>query len=85
MAILKQVLKKVLAMSAVSLFAVTLLVLNPRSPSLISEAQACDPGAHEVCFSMCMYFCGWGQGYGECPVWDAENWCDRECSYYSGC
>lgn len=86
MALLRQALKKFLALSAAALLALGLLILNPSPRSLISEAMACDQGGYEVCYAYCTYYCGQpGWPFQECPYWDPEGYCGTECARVYGC
>ena len=81
---LRQVIKKLMALSAFTLFAITLLMLNPSSRSWLSEAQAqppacADPLSWYVCDVYCVGGCGSGP-YIDCPPGDAENWCNDACA-----
>jgi len=83
------VLKKVATFSVIGAFAFALLVLDTDSPSLMSEANACDASL----FNACMYNCGWSclvgmnldcaqsSGNGEY----CQDCCVNVCSALSGC
>ena len=84
---LRQVIKKLMALSAITLFALTLAMLNPSSRSWLPEAQAqppmcADPLSWWVCYGICVNSCGDPPlpPYVDCPYWDAENWCNAECA-----
>jgi hypothetical protein len=81
---LKMVLKRMLAISAMTVFAFALLMFDADSPSFMSEAQACDPQAYDVCEFNCFYGCfSWPGGCGEgC---DCLSYCQSLCRAATGC
>jgi hypothetical protein len=83
---LKLVVKRVLTFSAVMVFVFALFMLDTDSPSLISEAQACDPQAYDVCEFNCFYAC-WSNLIGECLPWqcDCGSYCRSYCQAVTGC
>jgi hypothetical protein len=81
---LKLVLKRVLSFSVVTAVASALLLFDPSSPTLMSEAHACDPQVYDVCEFNCFYGCfGSAGGCGEgC---DCLSYCQSYCRGVSGC
>ncbi len=85
---LQLVLKRVLAFSAVTVFASALLMVDLDSPSLMSEAraEACDWELYESCMVMCgmAYYSG---QIGECQLYscDGAAYCDAICRQWSDC
>lgn len=68
---LRQIVFKTLSFSAITAVALSLLVVNPSSPSGFSEAQgqSCEP------YNSCMYSCipacaAWYCQMGQCPTYD---------------
>lgn len=83
---LKLVIKKVSTFSAVMVFGFALLMVDTDSPSLISEAHACDPFAYQECLNYCGFACA-SYLIQECqPGWcDCYSYCDVLCLDQSGC
>ena len=83
---LRSVSKKILSFSAIGAFVIALMMLDTSSPSLVSEAQACDESVWTVCMVNCGYACS--SGYiGECLPWQCDCWsyCYAYCNQVSGC
>lgn len=82
---LRLILKKLLSFSAIAALGLALLMLNPRSPSLVSEARAdCYIVYYQTCMGVCYQTCGTPQN-PNCPPWDVYNFCDSSCRAMSGC
>jgi hypothetical protein len=84
---LRLVLTRILSFSAITAFAFALLMLDPASPSLVSEAKACDQEVYYVCYENCGFACIEGS-IQECNPWNGcqcEAYCDAVCRSYSGC
>jgi hypothetical protein len=84
---LRLILKRILTFSSVTALAFALLMVDTDSPSLISEAQACDPQTYDVCEFNCSVACSWGN-ISECLPWygcDCAWWCPEYCRGVSGC
>lgn len=76
---LRQVLKRALSLSAIAAFAFGLLMLDTDSPSLMSEAKACDPVLFAVCYQNCGFACVGGAVQGCQPPYNEQN-CDDCCT-----
>ena len=83
---LKLVAKKILTFSAMVAFGFALLLLDPDSPSLISEAYACDPFLFDQCYQNCGFAC-YSYAIPHChPDWcDCPSFCYNYCLIESGC
>ena len=87
---LRLVLQRVLTFSALTVFAFALLTIDTKSPSLISEAQACDWPLYQECMVACGTAC-FNWQIPEClnpppPEWPCcSDYCDSWCRTYSGC
>jgi hypothetical protein len=73
------ILKKALSFSAIAAFAFGLLMLDTGSPSLVSEAQACD---QEV-FACCMNNCGYG--CASCMILECNPCHQAQCDCFTYC
>lgn len=81
------VLKKVLSLSAIVACCFALLMLDTDSPSLVSEAEACDPVLYLVCYQNCGFACVSGL-IMECPLGEqpcCEFYCTDVCEDAAGC
>jgi len=84
---LQLIVERGLSFSAVTAFAFALLMLDPQSSSLVSEAQACDPEVLASCHVNCAYACSSGF-IQECLPWescDCAAYCYAYCQAASGC
>lgn len=86
---LTSVLKRVLSFSAITALAFAILMVDLDSPSLISEAYACDQQLYESCGASCMMACAWGN-IPECNPnhgtgCDCAAYCEAVCLDWSGC
>jgi hypothetical protein len=83
---LKLVIKKVSTFSAAVLLGFALLMVDTDSPSLISEAHACDPFLFEQCYLQCGFACS-SYLIPNCqPNWcDCQTYCYDECLAQTGC
>jgi hypothetical protein len=68
------ILKRALSFSAIAAFAFGLLMLDTGSPSLVSEAQACDQEVFGYCMNNCAIACS------SCFIYEC-----RPCIYPEGC
>jgi hypothetical protein len=85
---LRIVLTRILAFAGVTTFAFALLMVDTESPSLVSEAQACDWNEYQSCMVGCGTACWWGL-VAECK-WEEPDvccptYCDDWCRSYWGC
>jgi|GEM_PF-4081399 len=85
MALVKQAMKKLLALSAAALLGAALLMFDPGSRTLVSEAHACDWDWYQICSWACLTTCGTGQGIPNCDPNDPFRWCEEYCRADSGC
>ena len=85
---LRLVIRKVSMFSAAVIFAFALLMVDTDSPTLISEAHACDMELYWSCFGSCGFACV-GGSIPECnphqTQCDCEAYCHAVCLDWSGC
>ena len=83
---LRKVLQRVLSFSAIVGFAFAVLMLNPTSPSWVSEAQACEQEVYEACYMNCGFAC-YSYNVPECwpDTCNCATYCEALCRAYSGC
>jgi hypothetical protein len=84
---LRLVLQRVASFSAFTVLGFALLMLDPDSPSLMSEAQACDQGVYESCLMNCGFACFSNQLQDCRPDMgcDCYNYCHPLCLQAAGC
>jgi hypothetical protein len=76
--------KKVLAFSAGTILVITLLMVDLRSSTLVSEAHACDPDVLNMCLTTCWFqYCA--LYYPDDPQWCFDSYCVPMCLQASGC
>ena len=85
---LKKVLKRVMAFSAATLLGFALLMVDPSSPSMVSEAQACEMDVYGSCRVSCDIACYFGN-IPECnpytsPSCNCEQFCAEACNAMAG-
>lgn len=86
MALLSQIVKKLLALSAATLFVLALLTFDPSSKTFTSEVQAdeCDWDYYQICLYACVYTCG-TTAHPNCDPGNPYPYCDDYCRAESGC
>jgi hypothetical protein len=81
-----RVVKRVLTFSLAMTLAFALLMFDPHSPSLVSEAQACDLDVYQACRINCGIAC-YSWAIYEChpDTCNCEYWCTDYCLGIAGC
>lgn len=85
MLMLRQAMKRLLGLSATAFLALGLLMFDPDSPTLISEANACDWENYQMCTYACIVTCGGLAGVPNCNPDIPEEWCAEYCGGVWGC